>query len=151
MINQTLCTSFKRELFLGVHDFRVVGGDTFKLALYDATADLGADTVAYTTAGEVSGPGYTAGGIVLTRMGTEQSGTTAFTDFQTVAFTGATFTARGALVYNTTPSALGPSDGPLVNPAVCVLDFGSDKTVTSGTFAVQFPPRSATTSIIRIA
>lgn len=149
MIVQTLTDSFKEELLLGVHDFRV-GGDTFKLALYTASADLGAGTAAYTATGEISGTGYTAGGVTLVNAGTSVQNGTAYATFDNAAFPGATFTARGALVYNTTPSADGP-DGALTNPAVAVLDFGSDKTVTSNTFTVQFPSASPTTAIIRIS
>jgi hypothetical protein len=150
MINQTLCTSFKRELLLGVHDFRVSGGDTFKIALYTANADLGAGTTAYTSAGEVSGPGYVAGGIVLTSEGTASNNATGYANFLTATFPAATLTARGALIYNTTPSALGPGGVVLINPAVCVLDFGADRTASNSTFTIQFPANTAESAIIRI-
>lgn len=150
-ISQTLCTSFKQQLLLGVHDFRVGGtGDTFKLALYTGAASLGPDTTAYTTSNEVSGPGYSAGGITLTKLGTGSGDNTGFTSFSNAVFAGATFTAYGALIYNTTPSALGPDGSVLVNPAVCVLDFGGARTVTANTFTIQFPANNASNAIIRI-
>jgi hypothetical protein len=155
-ITQSMCTSFKAELMLGVHDFRVTGGDTFKLALYTSVATLNANTTAYTATNEVTGTGYTAGGGTLTRLGvttsngTESSGT-GFTDFSDLTFSVSTITARGALIYNTTPSALSNSGATLTNPTVCVLDFGSDKTSTVGDFTIIFPAPTSTTAIIRIA
>ena len=145
-ITQAMCTSFKDELLEGVHDFRAVGGDTFKLALYTSAATLGASTTAYTTSNEVSASGsYSAGGGTLTNISPTTTGTTAFTDFDDISFTSATITARGALIYNTTPTHT------YTNPAVVVLDFGGDKTSTSGTFTIQFPTASASDAIIRIA
>jgi len=149
-ISQTLCTSFKQQMLLGVHDFRV-GGDTFKLALYTSLADIGAATTAYTTTGEISGTGYSAGGVTLTSLGTGADNGVGFTSFANAAFPGATFTAYGALIYNTTPSALGPTGNVLVNPAVCVLDFGGARTVTANTFTIQFPANNAANAIVRIA
>jgi hypothetical protein len=149
MIVQTLTDSFKQQLLLGVHDFRV-GGDTFKLALYTAEADLGAGTTAYTSTGEVTGGGYSAGGAILVSEGVSVQNGTAFVTFTNVVFPGATFTTRGALIYNTTPSANGP-DGALTNPSVAVLDFGSDKTVTSNSFTIQFPADTPAAAIIRIS
>lgn len=144
-ITQAMCTSFKDELLEGVHDFRAVGGDTFKLALYTSAATLGASTTAYTSSNEVSASGsYSAGGGTLTNISPTTTGTTAFTDFDDISFTSATITARGALIYNTTPTHT------YTNPAVVVLDFGGDKTSTSGTFTIQFPTASATDAIIRI-
>lgn len=155
MINQTLCTSFKRELLLGVHDLRAtgLGGDTFKIALYTASADLGADTSQYTSVGECIGAGYIAGGATLVNIGTnsDTSSGVAFATFVNAAFTGVTLIARGALIYNTTPSALGPNNVVLTNPAVCVLDFGEDKAVVADTFTVVFPANDATSAIVRIA
>lgn len=151
-ISQTLCTSFLQQLMLGVHDFRVGGtGDTFKIALYTANATIGPNTSAYTTSGEVVGANYTAGGITLSNLGTGSDTTSqvAFTNFANAVFTNVSLTARGALIYNTTPSALGP-DGALTNPAVCVLDFGADRTVSGQNFVVQFPPNNAVNAIIRI-
>ena len=145
-ITQAMCTSFKDELLEAVHDFRAVGGDTFKIALYSSAATLGASTTAYTTSNEVSASGsYSAGGGTLTNISPTTSGTTAFTDFDDISFTSATINARGALIYNTTPTHT------YTNPAVAVLDFGGDKISTAGTFTIQFPTASASDAIIRIA
>lgn len=129
------------------HDFRLSGGDTFKIALYTNSATFDATTTAYTATNETTGTGYTAGGNTLTNVDPTSTSTTAFTDFADTSWSSASFTARGALIYNSTPTAgLG-----LTNPTVCVLDFGSDKTVTSGTFTVVFPTPDASNAIIRIA
>lgn len=140
-ITQALCTSFKQELMEGVHDFT---SHTFRIALYTSGATLSAATTAYSATNEVSGTGYTAGGEALTVTGgaVSISGTTAYIDFSDVTWTSVTITARGALIYNDT--AVG-------NPAVAVLDFGSDKTSTSGDFTVQFPTADASNAIVRIA
>ena len=139
-IAQAMCTSFKKELMLGTHNF-ATNGNAFKLALFaegsggksSSTATLGATTTVLVTTGEVASSGtYATGGGTLT---------TAFTDFADISFTTATITAMGALIYNSTNS----------NKAVCVLDFGSNKTSTSGTFTVQFPTADASNAIIRIA
>ena len=141
-----MTTSFKQQLLEGVHDFRLTGGDTFKLALYTNSASFTAATTAYTATNEVGDSGsYSAGGGTLTRIDPTTSGTTAFTDFADLSFTTATITARGALIYNTTPTHT------YTNPAVAVLDFGSDKTSTAGTFTVQFPTADASNAIIRVA
>jgi hypothetical protein len=141
-----MCTSFKDELLEGVHDFRASGGDIFKLALYTNSASFTAATTAYTATNEVPNSGtYTAGGGALTNISPTTSGTTAFTDFDDLSFTSATITARGALIYNTTPAHT------YTDPTVVVLDFGSDKTSTSGTFTIQFPAATASDAIIRIA
>jgi len=149
-IAQAMCTSFKKELLEGVHNFKNSGGDTFKLALYaeggggksGTTATLGATTTAFTTTGEVANSGsYSSGGGTLTRVDPTTSGTTAFTDFDDLSFTTATITAMGALIYNSSDS----------NAAVCVLDFTTNKTSTSGTFTIQFPTADASNAIIRIA
>jgi hypothetical protein len=141
-----MATSFKQQLLEGVHDFRLTGGDTFKLALYDNNASFTAATTAYTSSGEVANSGsYTAGGGDLTRVDPTTSGTTAFTDFADLSFTSATITARGALIYNSTPTHT------YTNPVVAVLDFGSDKTSTTGTFTIQFPTPDASNAIIRLA
>jgi hypothetical protein len=141
-----MATSFKQQLLEAVHDFRLTGGDTFKLALYDNNASFTAATTAYTTTDEVGDSGsYAAGGGTLTRVNPTTSGTTAFTDFDDLSFTSATITARGALIYNTTPTHT------YTNPVVAVLDFGSDKTSTSGTFTIQFPTADASNAILRIA
>lgn len=140
-ITQALCTSFKKELFEGIHDFRTTG-DSFKVALYTSSASLGAATTAYTATGETSGTNYTATGAALTNVNPTSSGTTAYTDFADVTWSSGTFTARGALIYNDTAAG---------DPAVCVLDFGIDKSVTAGDFILQFPAAAASTAILRIA
>ena len=148
-IAQAMCTSFKQELLLGTHNF-ATNGNAFKLALFaeggggksSSTATLGATTTVLVTTGEVASSGtYATGGGTLTKVAPNTSGTTAFTDFADISFTTATITAMGALIYNSTNS----------NKAVCVLDFGSNKTSTSGTFTVQFPTADASNAIIRIA
>ncbi len=136
-----MCTSFKGELLTGSHNFTNATGDAFKIALYDNNASFTAATTDYTVTDEVSGTGYSAGGETLTNVTPTTSGTTAFTDFADVSWTSASFTARGALIYNST---LG------TNSAI-ILDFGSDKTVSSGTFTVTFPTADSTNAIIRIA
>jgi hypothetical protein len=139
------CTSFKDELLEGVHDFRLTGGDTFKLALFTNTASFTAATTAYTATNEVGASGsYSAGGGTLTRVDPATSGTTAFTDFADLTFTTATITARGALIYNSTPAHT------YTNPTCVVLDFGSDKTSTAGDFTIVFPTADASNAIIRI-
>ena len=149
-IAQAMCTSFKKELLEGVHNFKNSGGDTFKLALFaegrggksSTTATLGASTTALVTTGEVASSGtYATGGGSLTRVDPSTSGTTAFTDFADLSFTTATITAMGALIYNSSDS----------NKAVAVLDFTSNKTSTAGTFTIQFPTADASNAIIRIA
>ena len=155
-ITQSMCTSFKAELMLAVHDFRATGGDTFKLALYTSSASIDANTTAYTTSNEVTGTNYTAGGGTLTRLGVVTSNNNAstgvgFTDFSDLTFANATITARGALIYNNTPSANSNANTTLTNAAVCALDFGSDKTSTDGDFTIVFPTATNTTAIIRIA
>ena len=148
-IAQAMFTAFKQELLLGTHNF-ATNGNAFKLALYaeggggksSTTATLGAATTAFTTTGEIANSGsYTSGGGTLTKVAPTTSGTTAFTDFADLSFTTATITAMGALIYNDTNS----------DKAVCVLDFTSNKTSTSGTFTIQFPTADASNAIIRIA
>lgn len=139
------CTSFKQQLLEGVHDFRLTTGDVFKLALYTSAATLNAATTAYTATGEVPDSGsYTAGGGALTNVSPSVSGTTAFTDFADLTFTTATITARGALIYNSTPAHT------YTNPSCIVLDFGADKSSTSGDFTISFPVADAANAIIRI-
>lgn len=155
-ISQAMCTSFKAEILLAVHDFRNTGGDTFKLAMYTSTATIDANTTAYSATNEASGTNYTAGGAALTNLGVTASNTnaiagTGFLDFSDLTFTNATVTARGALIYNTTPSANGTANTTLTNAAVAVLDFGADKTSTAGDFTIIFPAAANTTAIIRIA
>jgi len=141
-----MCSSFKQELLEGGHNFKNSGGHTFKLAMYTNSASFNAATTAYTTSNEVSGSGYTAGGGTLTRVDPSLSGTTALTDFADLTFTSATVTARGALIYNTTTGG-----GSGTTDTVVVLDFGSDKTSTAGDFTIQFPAKTASDAIIRIA
>jgi hypothetical protein len=156
-ITQAMCTSFKAELLLGAHDFRPsaqAGADTFKLALYTSVADLDANTTTYTVSGEATG--VTAGGLALTNIGVGTTNTnatagTGFTDFADLTFTNVTTTARGALIYNTTPSTNDNANVALTNAAVCVLDFGGDKTSTAGDFTIIFPAFDASSAIIRIA
>jgi hypothetical protein len=141
-----MATSFKQQLLEGAHDFRLTGGDTFKLALYDNNASFTAATTAYTASNEVGDSGsYAAGGGTLTRIDPTTSGTTAFTDFADLTFTSATITARGALIYNSTPTHT------YTNPAVVVLDFGVNKTSTAGDFTIVFPTADASNAVIRIA
>jgi len=142
-----MCTSFKKELLEGGHNFLASGGDTFKLALYDNNASFTAATTDYTATDEVSASGsYSAGGGTLTNVNPSSSGTTAVTDFDDITFTSATITARGALIYNTTEGA-----GSGTTNTVVVLDFGSDKTSTAGDFQVAFPTADSSNAIIRIA
>jgi hypothetical protein len=143
-ITQALPNSFKKQLLDGSQDFKLSGsgGDKFKLALYTSAATLGAATTSFTTSGQVGNSGtYTSGGKALVNSGTSVVSTVAFTDFADLSFTGVTITARGALIYNTSFS----------NSAVAVLNFGSDKTATSGTFTIQFPAFTSTAAIIRIS
>jgi hypothetical protein len=128
-----MCTSFKKEIIEALHDFTNSTGDLFKIALYTSSATLGAATTVYAVTNEVSGTGYTAGGANLTNVTPSSSGTTAFTDFSDVTFAGSTITARGALIYNSSAS----------NRAVCVLDFGSDKSSSAGDFTIVFPAATA--------
>ena len=155
-ITQAMCTSFKAELMLGVHDFRDASGDTFKIALYTSAATIDANTTAYSASDEASGTNYTAGGVALTNTGVSATNInantgTGFTDFSDAVFTNVNVTARGALIYNSTPSANGVANTALTNAAVCVLDFGSDKTATDGDFTIIFPTNDASNAIIRIA
>lgn len=142
-ITQALPNSFKKQLLDGDQDFSSAGGDKFKLALYVSTATLGAATTSYTTSGEVSSSGtnYTTGGKALVNSGTSVVSTVAFTDFADLSFVNVTLTARGCLIYNTSFS----------NSAVAVLNFGADKTATSGTFTIQFPAFTSSAAIIRIS
>ena len=136
MIAQTLTTSFKEQLLLAVHNFAT---DTFKIALYTAAADLGAGTTAYPAASDVVGTGYTAGGLVLTGTTVNVSGTTAYVDFADAVWPVASFTTRGALIYNVTAGG----------KAVAVLNFGADKTPTTS-FTIQMPANTATSALIRL-
>lgn len=146
-IAQTATTSFKVELPQGIHNFGPTSPDTFKLALYTTAATLDASTAAYTTTGEVVGTGYTAGGNTLTISVTPVAANnsagmpTSYWSFANTTWSGASFTARGALIYNATEG----------NKSVAVLDFGSDKTVSNTTFQIVFPTPDANSAIVRIS
>ena len=141
-ISQAMATSFKVQILGGEFDFSSGTSQVFKLALYTSSATLGATTTAYATTNEVSGTGYTAGGGTLVISAVPaSSGTTAFLDFADLTFSTATITARGALIYKVGSG----------NPAIAVLDFGSDKTSTAGDFTIVFPAADASNAIIRIA
>ena len=144
-----ICNSFKKELLEGAHKFQYTSGSSFKLALYDSQATLGASTTNYAVAEEVANTGsYTAGGgaLVKPNPSTSMASSTAIVDFDNLSFTSVSLTARGALIYNTTTSG-----GSGTTDSVCVLDFGADKTATSGTFTVQFPAFTTSAAILRIA
>ena len=141
-ITSAMCSSFKKELLEGKHNFLNSGGDTFKLALYTSSASLGASTTAYTTSNEVSGTGYSAKGNTLTRVDPSLDGTTAITDFADSTFSSSTITARGALIFNEDTTG---------DTSVIVLNFGSDKASSSGDFVISFPAADASNAIIRIA
>ncbi len=137
-ITQAMCTQFKRDVMLGLHD---LDSDTIKIALYTSSASLGAATTAYTTSGEVaSGGGYTTGGETLASASVINNSTSGCFDATDPEWTSATFTARGALIYNDTESDL----------AIAVLDFGGDFTVAGGTFKIVFPAQTASNAIVRI-
>ena len=143
-ISSAVCNSFKQEILVGTHNFTASSGNSFKLALYTSSASLGASTTAYSSSNEISnasGSAYTAGGKALTSVTPVLDGSTAVCDFADISFTSASFTANGCLIYNDTQS----------DKAVCVVAFGGDKTVSSGTFTIQFPAAAASTAIIRIA
>ncbi len=148
-ITQAMCTSFKQELLTATHNFTTTTGDVFKIALFRAAASIvgtyGAATTNYSdmtgNSDETSGAGYTAGGNTLTNVTPTTSGTTAFTDFADTTWSSASITASGALIYNSSKS----------NKAVAVLNFGGDKTSTSGDFTIIFPTDDASNAIIRIA
>ena len=137
-----MCTSFKKELLEGKHNFLNSGGDTFKIALYTSSASLGASTTAYSSTNEISGTNYSAKGNTLTRVDPSTSGTTALTDFADTSWSTATFTANGALIFNEDTTG---------DTSVLVLAFGADKTATAGTFTIAFPAADASNAIIRIA
>ena len=142
MIAQTLTTSFKTQLLTATHDFTTSTGDVFKIALYLPTASIGDDTTVYTATGEISGTGYTAGGITITAITPTSSGTTAFVSFDTTTFTGLVNSSiAGALIYNSSKS----------NKSVAILDFGGTKISTVAIpLVITFPTASATTAIIRL-
>ena len=137
------CDVFKTGLLDGTFDFSSTTSQVYKIALYTNSASLNQNTTAYTTSGETSGNGYVAGGKVLViGVNPTNSNDISFFSFDDISWTGSSFTARGALIYK--------YDG-VTNPAVCVLDFGSDKTTTNGTFTVQFPAATSTSAVIRIS
>lgn len=144
-ITTAMCTSFKQQLLEAVHDFRLTGGDTFKIALYTSSATLNATTTAYSASNEVAGTGYSAGGGTLTRIDPTTSSTTAYTDFADQVWSTASITARGALIYNTSPTHT------YTNPSCSSHDFGTDITSTAGDFTVVFPAADASNAIIRLA
>ena len=154
-ISQAMCTSFKQEILQGIHNFTsgsgggtttsTGSGNAFKIALFTSSASLGAGTTAYSSGNEASGTGYSAGGAALTNVTPTTSSTTALTDFSDVTWSSSTVTARGALIYNSSTTAGS------ANRAVLVLDFGSDKSSSSGDFTVTFPTADASSAIIRIA
>jgi hypothetical protein len=135
MIVQGQTTSFKEELYEAIHNFTT---DTFKIALYTANATLNQDTTAYTATGEISGAGYTATGQTLLNPIVSSASGVAYISFDNISWTSASFTVRGALIYNSSKA----------NRSVAVLDFGSDK-VTNSTFTITFPANTSTSAIIR--
>lgn len=137
MITQSMASSFKQEILLGVHDLDT---DVIKIALYTSSATLGPSTTAYSTSNEVVGTGYTAGGNTLTGAAVTLDGTTAVVDFNDTSWSSATITARGALIYNSSKS----------DKAIASLDFGGDKTSTNGTFTITFPAATAGSAIIQV-
>src|SRR5210317_410746 len=142
-ITQAIANAFKKQLLEGDQNF-ASGGDKFKLALYTSSATLNSATTAYTTSQEVPDSGtYAAGGGDLTGQNTSIASGVAIVDFADLSFTGVTLTARGALIYNTSSA--------VTDAAVAVLDFGADKTATSGTFTVQFPAFTTAAAILRIS
>ena len=141
-ITSAVCNTFKTEVLKAVHNF-TNGANTFRLALYTSSATLNKSTTAYTTSNEVAnGNGYTTKGAALTNVTPALSGDTAVCDFANISFTSASFTANGCLIFNDTASG---------DPSVCAIAFGGDKTVTSGTFTIEFPAADASNAILRIA
>ena len=144
-ITSAICNSFKTEILKAVHNFTASTGNTFNIALYTSSATLGAGTTAYSSSDEItnsSGSAYSAKGKALTSVTPVLDSTTAVCDFADISWTSASFTANGCLIFNDTATG---------DPAVCAVAFGGDKTVSSGTFTVQFPAAAATTAIVRIA
>lgn len=144
-ISSAICNTFKTEILTAVHNFTASTGNSFKLALYTSSASMGASTTAYTATNEIantSGSAYTAGGEALTSVTPVLDSSTAVCDFANISWTSASFTANGCLIYNDTASG---------DPGVCVVAFGGDKTVTSGTFTIEFPAADASNAIVRIA
>ena len=143
-IASAVCNSFKQEILVGTHNFTASSGNAFKLALYTSSASLGAGTTAYSSSNEISntaGSAYSAGGKTIVSVTPALDGSVAVCDFADISFTSASFTANGCLIYNDTQA----------DKAVCTVAFGGDKTVSSGTFTIQFPAAGASTAIVRIA
>ncbi len=141
-ITSAICNSFKTEILTAVHNFTASTGDTFNLALYTSSATINKSTTAYADTNEISGTGYTAKGKALTSVTPVLDSDTAVCDFANVSWTSSSFTANGCLIFNEDASG---------DPAVCTIAFGGDKTVTSGTFTIEFPAAAAATAIIAIA
>jgi len=143
-ITQAIANAFKKQLLEGDQNFSSSGGDVFKLALYTSSATLNSATTSFTTTNEVANSGtYTSGGGDLTGQNTSIASGVAIVDFADLSFTGVTLTARGAMIYNTSSA--------VTNAAVAILDFGADKTATSGTFTIQFPAFTTAAAILRIS
>ena len=143
-ITQAIANAFKKQLLEGYQNFSSSGGDVFKLALYTSSATLNSATTSFTTTNEVANSGtYASGGDALAGQNTSIASGVAIVDFADLSFTGVTLTARGALIYNTSSA--------VTNAAVAVLDFGADKTATSGTFTIQFPAFTTAAAILRIS
>jgi len=136
MIVQTQTTSFKAELYQATHNLLT---DTLKIALYTGNATLNESTTAYTTSNEITGTGYTAGGATITGVTVNSSGYTAYVSFNNPSWPSASFTARAALIYNSSKA----------NRSIAVLDFGSNKTVSSNTFTITLPTNNASNALIR--
>jgi hypothetical protein len=136
---QVICDSFKVELFQAIHDFTTGSGDTFKMALYTSSANLGQSTTAYSTTNEIIGAGYVPGGVFLTSVSPTLIGSTAVIDFDDVTYGPVTITYRQMLLYNSTKS----------NRAVAVFTFDSDRVISGGNLIIQMPPASATNAILR--
>ena len=144
-ISSAICNTFKTEILTAVHNFTASSGNTFNLALYTSSASMGAGTTAYTSTNEItntSGSSYSAKGQALTSVTPVLDSSTAVCDFANISWTSASFTANGCLIFNDTASG---------DPGVCVIAFGGDKTVTSGTFTIEFPAAAASTAIVAIA
>ena len=141
-ITSAICNSFKTEVLTAVHDFTASSGNTFNLALYTSSATINKSTTAYADTNEISGTGYTAKGKALTSVTPVLDSDTAVCDFANVSWTSSSFTANGCLIFNEDASG---------DPAVCTIAFGGDKTVTSGTFTIEFPAAAASTAIIQLA
>ncbi len=141
-ITSAICNSFKTEILTAVHDFTASSGNTFNLALYTSSATINKSTTAYADTNEISGTGYTAKGKALTSVTPVLDSDTAVCDFANVSWTSSSFTANGCLIFNEDASG---------DPAVCTIAFGGDKTVTSGTFTIEFPAAAASTAIIQLA